>query len=54
MAGMGWMGWRGFGVGVRLLEQGPGLLEEVVGIELKVGFQELGDVPITGMFGETV
>jgi hypothetical protein len=49
MAGMGWMGWRGFGPGV-------GLLQELVGVELKQGveLQVEGEVPITGMFGETV
>jgi hypothetical protein len=46
---MGWMGWRGFGAGVRLLQ-------EVVEVELKQGveLQVEGEVPIMGMLGETV
>jgi hypothetical protein len=48
MEGMGWMGWRGFGVGAELLQ-------EVVGVQLEQGveLQVEGEVPIMGMFGET-
>lgn len=48
---MGWMGWRGFGPGAGLQEV---VVELGVALKMEVGLQEVGEVPITGMFGETV